>query len=98
MPERAEVHRRPVLDQPALAHPEDVDELELDPISGRRQIPELTKVRPPKCLAPALGEGEKHRPEVERDVRARPSRPPNLAVLIGSDPPPIHVSRRDRHY
>jgi hypothetical protein len=51
MPERGEVHRRPVLDQLALAHPEDVDELELDPVSGRRQIPEFTKVRPPKCLA-----------------------------------------------
>src|SRR6266566_6229570 len=51
MPERGEVHRRPVLDQLALAHPEDVDELELDPVSSRRQIPEFTKVRPPKCLA-----------------------------------------------
>src|SRR6516225_4813128 len=51
MAERGEVHRRPVLDQPALAHPEDVDELELDPVSGRRQIPEFTKVCPPECLA-----------------------------------------------
>jgi hypothetical protein len=51
MPERGEVHRRPVLDQLPLAQPEDVDELELDPVSGRRQIPEFTKVRPPKCLA-----------------------------------------------
>src|SRR5499427_8524938 len=51
MAERGEVHRRPVLDQLALAHPEDVDELELDPISGRRQIPEFTKVCSPECLA-----------------------------------------------
>jgi hypothetical protein len=31
-----------MLDQAAVADPEDVDELELDTISGRRQIPEFT--------------------------------------------------------
>src|ERR1700759_2206818 len=51
VPKGADVHRRPVLDQPAVADPEDVDELELDPISCRRQVPEFAKVRPPECLA-----------------------------------------------
>ena len=51
MPERGEVHRRPVLDQPALADPENVDKLELDTIPGRRQIPEFIKVRSPEFLA-----------------------------------------------
>jgi hypothetical protein len=49
-----------MLDQPAVADPEDVDELELNPISSRRQIPELTQVRSAECLAGgdqiALGE------------------------------------------
>src|SRR6185437_3413417 len=60
VPDGADIHRRPVLDQPAVADPEDVDELELDPISCRRQVPEFAKVRPPECLAGrnevALGE------------------------------------------
>src|SRR5205814_8218046 len=60
VPEGADVHRRPVLDQPAVADPEDVDELEFHAISRRRQVPEFTKVRPPECLAGrhevALGE------------------------------------------
>src|ERR1700749_3008138 len=51
VPEGADVHRRPVLDQPAVADPEDVDELELHPISCRRQVPEFAKVRPPECLS-----------------------------------------------
>src|SRR5437762_6312643 len=51
MPERGEVHRRPVLNQPSLADPENIDELELDAIPGRRQIPQFTKVRSPECLA-----------------------------------------------
>ena len=51
MAERGEIHRRPVLDQPALADPENVDELELDAISGRRQVPEFTKVRSPERLS-----------------------------------------------
>src|SRR4029077_8410245 len=53
-PERSDVHRRPVLDQPAVADPEDVDELEFYTFSGRRQVPELTKVRPPhqSCIIP----------------------------------------------
>jgi hypothetical protein len=49
-----------VLDHPAVADPEDVDELELHAISRRRQVPEFTKVRPAECLAGrnevALGE------------------------------------------
>jgi hypothetical protein len=51
MPERGEIHRRPVLNQLALANPENVDELELDAIPGRRQILQFTKVRSPECLA-----------------------------------------------
>jgi serine/threonine protein kinase len=45
LPERVDVHGRPVLDQPAIVEPEDVDELELDPVPGRRQVPELTEMR-----------------------------------------------------
>src|SRR3954463_12384139 len=60
LPEGTDVHRRPVLDQPAVADPEDVDELELHALSRRRQVPEFTEVRPPECLAGrdevALGE------------------------------------------
>src|ERR1700761_790169 len=60
VPEGADVHRRPVLDQPAIADPEDVDELELHAISRRRQVPEFTQAGPPQCLAggneAALGE------------------------------------------
>src|SRR5215813_10455282 len=60
MPERSEIHRCPVLNQPAVADPEDVDELELYAVPGRWQIPDFTQVRPPECLARgdkvALGE------------------------------------------
>jgi hypothetical protein len=49
-----------VLDQQAVAEPEDVDELELDPVPGRRQVPELAEMGAAECLAGrheiALGE------------------------------------------
>jgi hypothetical protein len=40
-----------VLDQLAVTEPEDVDELELDPVPGRRQVPQLAEVRAAERLA-----------------------------------------------
>jgi hypothetical protein len=39
-----------VLDQFAVADPEDVEELQLDAIPGRRQVPEFTQMRAPERL------------------------------------------------
>jgi hypothetical protein len=94
-----------VFDQLAVADPEDVDELELHAIAGRRQIPEFAEVRPPERLAGsdeiALGEllvdlhggiGESlQQRAVERLEAAR--RPARLRDGPAAGPVVVHESR-----
>jgi hypothetical protein len=54
-------------------------------------------LEPSLDLRDSIGEVEEHRVELERDVRDRRSGVHTLGKLVASDPPPIHVSRRDRH-